>query len=371
MDDRAEFSELNVAVANGPNGIGCLEFEKPLAELESQIAELQSLHQSKGINYAPEIRQLRRNLVQLTRKVYSHLTAWETVQVARHPRRPILPDYLDSLVKDFCELHGDRHFGDDKAIVTGFGRIGREKVMVVGHNKGRDTKEKVICNFGCAQPEGYRKALLKMQLAEKFHLPIVCLIDTPGAYPGIGAEERGQSQAIAYNLMQMSRLRVPIICVIIGEGGSGGALGIGVGDRLAMMQFAWYSVISPEGCAAILWKDGGKAAQAAEALKLTSKELLKLGVIEHVIDEPLGGAHRNPHEAVQNLEAFLVKSIRDLKRCKMENLLENRYRNLRRIGEMSLESPAKRMASVTKMAPANSLNEPSAKRSEVPNPVTP
>jgi acetyl-CoA carboxylase carboxyl transferase subunit alpha len=364
MDNRAEFSELSVAVASGPNGTGCLEFEKPLAELESQIAELQVLHQTKGINYTPEIRELRRNLVQLTQKVYSHLTAWETVQVARHPRRPILGDYLNSLVQDFCELHGDRQFGDDKAMVTGFGRIGREKVMIVGHNKGRDTKEKVACNFGCAQPEGYRKALVKMQLAEKFHLPIICLIDTPGAYPGIGAEERGQSQAIAYNLMQMSRLRVPIVCVIIGEGGSGGALGIGVGDRLAMMQFAWYSVISPEGCAAILWKDGSKAAQAAEALKLTSKELMKLGVIDHIIDEPLGGAHRNPHEAVQNMETFLVKSIRDLKRFKMENLLENRYRNLRRIGEMSLESPEKRVSATTNIMPVGQTKEVSVARKE-------
>lgn len=371
MDDRAEFSEFSVAVASGPNGTGCLEFEKPLAELESQIDELKVLHETKGVNYTPEIRDLRRNLVQLTRKVYSHLTAWETVQVARHPRRPILADYLNSMVKDFCELHGDRHFGDDKAMVTGFGRIGREKVMVIGHNKGRDTKEKVICNFGCAQPEGYRKALLKMKLAEKFNLPIVCLIDTPGAYPGIGAEERGQSEAIARNLMEMSRLRVPIICVIIGEGGSGGALGIGVGDRLAMLQFSWYSVISPEGCAAILWKDGSKAALAAKALKLTSQDLSKLGVIEHIIDEPLGGAHRNPHEAVQNLEAFLVKSIRDLKRCKIENLLENRYRNLRRVGELSLETAGTLKAPVAKTSPANSVKKPSAKRSGMSNPVAP
>ena len=348
MDNRAEFSDLSVAVASGPNGTGCLEFEKPLADLESQIEELKVKHETTGVNYTPEIRDLRKNLVQLTRKTYNHLTAWETVQVSRHPRRPILPDYLESLVQDFCELHGDRQFGDDQAIVTGFGKIGREKVMVVGHNKGRDTKEKVACNFGCAQPEGYRKAMLKMKMAEKFNLPIVCFIDTPGAYPGIGAEERGQSEAIARNLMEMSTLKVPIICVIIGEGGSGGALGIGVGDRLAMMQFAWYSVISPEGCAAILWKDGAKAAQAAEALKLTSKELKKLGVIEHIIDEPLGGAHRNPYEAMHNMEDFLVKSIRELKRVKIETLLEDRYRNLRRIGEMSLESPEKRVGSVAK-----------------------
>ena len=331
MDPGGDFK---VAVSNAPNGGGCLEFEKPLADLEGQIAELQSLQMSKGINYGPEVRKLRRNLVQLTAKVYSHLTAWETVQVARHSRRPILTDYLDMIVKDFRELHGDRLFGDDQAMVTGFGRIGREKVMIVGHNKGRDTKEKVACNFGCAHPEGYRKALLKMRLAEKFHLPIVCLIDTPGAYPGIGAEERGQAQAIAQNLMEISQIRVPIICVILSEGGSGGALGIGVGDRMAMMQYAWYSVISPEGCAAILWKSAEKASVAAEALKLTSKDLMKLNVIDHVIEEPLGGAHRNPYEAAHRLEDYLVKTIRELRRYKTENLLENRYQRFRGMGEL-------------------------------------
>lgn len=326
--------DFQVAVSNAPNGGGCLEFEKPLAELESQIAELQALQVSKGINYTPEIRKLRRHLVQLTAKIYSHLTAWETVQVARHSRRPTLSDYLDMIVKDFRELHGDRQFGDDRAIVTGFGRIGREKVMIVGHNKGRDTKEKVACNFGCDHPEGYRKALLKMRLAERFHLPIVCLIDTPGAYPGVGAEERGQAQAIAQNLMEISQIRVPVICVILSEGGSGGALGIGVGDRVAMMQYAWYSVISPEGCAAILWKSAEKASEAAAALKLTSQDLLKLNVIDHVIEEPLGGAHRNPHEAGHRLEDYLVKSIRDLRRYRTENLLENRYQRFRNMGEL-------------------------------------
>ena len=331
MDPGGDFQ---VAVSNAPNGGGCLEIEKPLAELEAQIAELQALQVSKGINYTPEIRKLRRNLVQLTAKIYGHLTAWETVQVARHSRRPTLTDYLEMIVKDFRELHGDRQFGDDRAMVTGFGRIGREKVMIVGHNKGRDTKEKVACNFGCAHPEGYRKALLKMRLAEKFQLPIVCLIDTPGAYPGIGAEERGQAQAIARNLMEMPQIRVPIICVILSEGGSGGALGIGVGDKMAMMQYAWYSVISPEGCAAILWKSAEKASVAAAALKLTSQDLLKLNVIDHVIEEPLGGAHRNPHEAGLRLEAYLVKSIRELRRYKIENLLENRYRRFREMGEI-------------------------------------
>lgn len=312
-----------------------LDFEKPLAELSNQIVELQNLQKAKGIDYSPEIRQLRNNLVKLTTKVYDHLSAWETVQVARHPKRPLLQDYLKIFVQDFRELHGDRCFGDDRAIVTGIGRIGREKVLIVGHNKGRSTEEKVACHFGCAHPEGYRKALLKMKLAEKFQLPIVCLIDTPGAYPGIGAEERGQAQAIATNLMEMSLLRTPIVCVVIGEGGSGGALGIGVGDRLAIMQNAYYSVISPEGCAAILWKTGEQAPQAAEALKLTAKHLLKFNVADQIIPEPLGGAHRNHHDAAHNLEMYLDKTLRDLRRCKMDNLLENRYRKLRRIGQYS------------------------------------
>jgi len=332
-----------------------LDFEKPLAELQGQIDELRNLQSSKGIDYSPEIRELRTNLTRLTRKVYKHLSAWETVQVARHPQRPLLGDYLHVMVKDFCELHGDRCFGDDRALVTGFGRIGREKVMVVGHNKGRDTTEKVACNFGCAHPEGYRKAMLKMRLAEKYGLPIVCLIDTPGAYPGIGAEERGQAQAIAVNLMEMSRLRTPILCVVIGEGGSGGALGIGVGDRFAIMEYAYYSVISPEGCAAILWKDGSEAPQAAEALKLTSKDLLKHKLVDHVVPEPLGGAHRNAHEAVHNLEGYLVKAIRDLKRCKIDNLLENRYRRLRQIGQTSTEGTQRTISSRLIRMPALSM----------------
>ena len=340
MDKSAEAcTELALDVASGPNGAGCLEFEKPLAEMESQIEELQALQASKGIDTQPEIRQLRKNLVQLTSKIYSSLTAWEIVQVARHPRRPKLHDYLSMIVGDFRELHGDRLYGDDPAIMTGFGRIGREKIMLVGHNKGRDTKEKVACNFGCAQPEGYRKAMHKMRLAEKYGLPIVCLIDTPGAFPGIGAEERGQAEAIARNLMEMSALRTPIICVVIGEGGSGGALGIGVGDRMAMLQFAWYTVISPEGCAAILWKNGEMAPQAAQTLKLTSSDLKQFGVIDQILPEPLGGAHRNPHEAARNLESYIVRSIRELRRVKIDTLLEERYRKLRRIGELTVQTP--------------------------------
>ena len=309
-----------------------LEFEGTVADLDRQTDELRRLSSVKGIDYSAEIRRLRKQQVAELKRIYSNLNAWQTVQVARHPKRPILTDYLELMVKDFRELHGDRCFGDDRAIITGFGHIGRERVLLVGQNKGRNTKEKVACNFGCPNPEGYRKAMLKMKLAEKFGIPVVTLIDTPGAYPGIGAEERGQAQAIAVNLIEMSRLRVPIICIVIGEGGSGGALGIGVGDRLAMLEFAYYSVISPEGCAAILWRDGSQAPDAAEALKLTSKDLHKLKLVDAIVPEPLGGAHRNVHDTVYNVEKYIVKTLSELKRTKIENLLENRYKKLRSIG---------------------------------------
>jgi acetyl-CoA carboxylase carboxyl transferase subunit alpha len=309
-----------------------LEFEKPIIALEKQIAELVNLQETKGADYAAEINGLRQNLTALLKKTYQHLSAWETVQVARHPSRPQTRDYIDMIVKDFDEVHGDRNFGDDKTIVTGMGRIGGHKAMIVGHHKGRDTKEKIACNFGCAHPEGYRKALQKMQFAEKFGLPIVTFIDTPGAYPGIGSEERGVAEAIAVNLREMSRLKVPIVCIVIGEGGSGGALGIGVGDRLAMMQYAWYSVISPEGCSGILWKGGENAAQAAEALKLTSKHLKELGVIDEVIEEPLGAAHRNARAAADNLEKYIDKSLRELKRLPVEKLVDKRYERIRKLG---------------------------------------
>lgn len=314
-----------------------LEFEEKVADLDRQMNELRKLGSTKGIDYSPEIRQLQRQQVAELKRIYSNLTAWQTVQVARHPKRPLLNDYINLMVKDFRELHGDRCFGDDRAILTGFGHIGRERVLVVGQNKGRTTKEKIACNFGCPNPEGYRKALAKMKLAEKFDIPIVTLIDTPGAYPGIGAEERGQAQAIAVNLHQMSRLKVPIICIVIGEGGSGGALGIGVGDKLAILEFAYYSVISPEGCAAILWRDGSQAPSAAEALKLTSKDLYKLGVVDAVIPEPLGGAHRSIHDTIYNVEKYIVKTLRDLKRMKIENLLETRYEKWRSIGAPASE----------------------------------
>ena len=324
----------NSSLNNGDH----LAFEDKVADLNRQMDELRRLSSVKGIDYSSEIRQLQQQQVAELKRVYSNLTAWQTVQVARHPKRPLLSDYLNLMVKDFRELHGDRCFGDDRAIITGFGQIGRERVLVVGQDKGKNTKQKIACNFGCPNPEGYRKALAKMKFAEKFGIPIVTLIDTPGAYPGIGAEERGQAQAIATNLQQMSLLRVPVICIVIGEGGSGGALGIAVGDRLAMLEFAYYSVISPEGCAAILWRDGSQAPKAAEALRLTSKDLHKLGLVDAVIPEPLGGAHRSHHDTVYNVEKYIVKTLRELKRTKVENLLENRYERLRSIGVSQTEN---------------------------------
>ncbi len=329
------FSIGDSVMAENNNNIGSgdyLGFEDKVVEFDRQVNELRRLSSISGIDYSTEIRRLQQQQVAELKQLYSSLTAWQTVQVARHPKRPLLPDYLGLMVKEFCELHGDRCFGDDRAIVTGFGQIGRERVLIVGQNKGRTTKEKIVCNFGCPNPEGYRKALAKMKFAEKFHIPIVTLIDTPGAYPGVGAEERGQASAIAVNLMEMSRLTVPIICIVIGEGGSGGALGIGVGDKLAMLEFAYYSVISPEGCAAILWRDGSQASDAAEALKLTSKDLLRLQLVDEVIPEPLGGAHRSIHDTVYNVEKYIVKTLAALKRIKIDKLLEARYEKLRSIG---------------------------------------
>ncbi|MCX5638710.1 MAG: acetyl-CoA carboxylase carboxyltransferase subunit alpha [Planctomycetota bacterium] len=322
-----DIADNNTAISGAEH----LEFEEKVADLDSQINELRRLSSIKGIDYSAEIRQLQREQVGELKRIYSNLTAWQTVQVARHPNRPILTDYLNLMVKDFCELHGDRCFGDDRAIITGLGQIGREKVLVIGQNKGKNTKERIACNFGCPNPEGYRKALAKMKFAEKFGIPVVT------AYPGIGAEERGQAQAIAVNLTEMSRLRAPIICIVIGEGGSGGALGIGVGDRLAMLEFAYYSVISPEGCAAILWRDGAQAPEAAQALKLTSGDLLKLGLVDVVIPEPLGGAHRNIHDTIYNVEQYIVKTLQDLKRTKIDSLLETRYKKLRSIGTVSTD----------------------------------
>jgi acetyl-CoA carboxylase carboxyl transferase subunit alpha len=312
-----------------------LPFEKPILHLQRHIAELATQQRELGRDFSAEIHQLRGQYVSLLKKTYQNLSAWETVQVARHPARPLAGDYIEQIVKDFVELHGDREFGDDRAILCGPGRIGSEKVVVIAQHKGRDTKEKLTCNFGMCHPEGYRKALRVMKLAEKFHLPVVAMIDTAGAYPGIGSEERGVAEAIARNLLEMSRLRTPILCVVIGEGGSGGALGIGVGDRIAMFEYAYYSVISPEGCASILWRTGEKAPEAAEAMKITARHLKTLDVIDDIIPEPLGGAHRNPGEAANNLERHIVRTLRELRRVSVDKLVTHRYERWRRMGKVS------------------------------------
>ncbi len=337
----------------GLNGGGYLEFERPLAKIERQIEELEASQSVTGRDHSATIRTVRTELLAAKRRLYSHLDAWETVQMARHPKRPLTPDYLSMVVRDFCELHGDKNFRDDKAIITGFGRIGPYRCLFVGHNKGKDTKERLENCFGMAHPEGYRKALAKMRLAEKFGVPIVALIDTAGAYPGIGAEERGIAQAIAVNLMEMSRLRVPIVCVVIGEGGSGGALGIGVGDRIAMMEHAYYSVISPEGCAAILWKSAEHASTAANSLKFTAKDLLRLKLIDEVIKEPLGGAHRDPAAAAAGLERFVVDSLRELKRVKIDALVRRRYKKWRHIGGFFTNAKAATSGNGSKTAAAS------------------
>jgi acetyl-CoA carboxylase carboxyl transferase subunit alpha len=309
-----------------------LPFEQPAVELERQIATLEA--REDAAQYERELVQLRSSRDGLLEKLYRDLTPWDVVKVARHPARPQSADYIEMMCRDFCELHGDRRFGDDPAIITGLGRIGQHKVMIVGHQKGRSTQEKVACHFGCAHPEGYRKAMLKMKLAAKFGLPVVTLIDTPGAYPGIRAEERGQAEAIAVNLREMSRLPTPVVCVVIGEGGSGGALGIGVGDRVAMLEFSWYSVISPEGCAAILWKSAVEQTNvaAAEALALTARDNLANGLIDAVIEEPTGGAHRQPQAMADRLQSWIVQQLHDLKRIKPATLVQRRYEKFRRIG---------------------------------------
>ncbi len=319
---------------NGSDSSYVLPFEKPIARLQQQIGELQEAHHNTGRDYSQEVRRLRGEYNAILKRTYSELSAWETVQVARHPGRPIAGDYIDRIVKNFVELHGDRRFADDKAIRCGLGSIGMEKLMLVAQHKGKDTREKIRCNFGCAHPEGFRKALRAMEMAAKFKLPVVCLIDTQGAYPGVGSEERGVAEAIARNMMEMSRLPTPILCVVIGEGGSGGALGLGVGDRVGMLEFAYYSVISPEGCASILWRTGEKAPEAAEALLLTSGQLLELGVIDDIIPEPVGGAHRNVAEAAANLEQYIGQGLRQLRRLSTEDLLQQRYENWRKKGKV-------------------------------------
>lgn len=310
-----------------------LPFEQDIHELERLLEKIES----SGAHGNDEYKQIRRELNALLKQKYANLSAWETVLVSRHPKRPQFLDYVDLCFDEFTELHGDRTYGDDRAIRCGFGRIGEHKIMLVGHHKGRTLRERQQCFYGCAHPEGYRKALRTMKLAAKYRVPIVCLIDTPGAYPGIGAEERGQSQLIATSILEMSRLGTPIVCVVIGEGGSGGALGIGVGDRVSMMQYAYYSVISPEGCAGILWKTATDETKpkAATALRLTSAELLKNGIVDDVISEPLGGAHRSPKDAATSLRGYVQRQLTELTVLDGQSLLDSRYAKFRKMGHFS------------------------------------
>jgi acetyl-CoA carboxylase carboxyl transferase subunit alpha len=329
-----------------------LDFEKPIVELErsldaaeealrARLAAAGASQESAAESDDPEILKVLAEIDGLRTRhraqletLYTNLRPWDTVRIARHPLRPQTRDYITMIGRDFTELHGDRRFGDDPAIVTGFCRIGPVKCLLVGHQKGKETAEKISCHFGCAHPEGYRKALAKMKLAEKFGLPIVTLVDTPGAYPGLGAEQRGQAEAIAVNMLEMSRMRTPIVSIVIGEGGSGGALGIAVADRVAMLQNSWYSVISPEGCAAILWKEANEQTNnaAARALKLTSADNIDLGIIDSVIREPVGGAHRDPRGTAESVQNWIVSALQDLKKVPLDQLLQQRYDRFRRMG---------------------------------------
>jgi acetyl-CoA carboxylase carboxyl transferase subunit alpha len=305
-----------------------LPFEKDIADLE------QSLEGLENHGHTDESRRVKRELHALKRQRYGSLEPWEAVQICRHPDRPQTLDYVDLIFDEYVELHGDKAFGNDPALRTGMARIGDYKVMLIGHQKGHTLKERTECFYGCAHPEGYRKAIAKMQLAAKFGLPVICLIDTPGAYPGIGAEERGQAQLIANNILEMSRLPTPVVCVVIGEGGSGGALGIGVGDRVSMLEHAYYSVISPEGCAGILWKvaDDQTKPRAAKALRMTAKDLRKFGVIDDIIPEPLGGAHRDPRDMANTLRNYLLRCLRELRGLPTDQLLDLRFQKFRRMG---------------------------------------
>ncbi len=309
-----------------------LDFEKPIIELEKKIQELKGFISDKKIDLSFEVKRLEEKLERLREDTYGNLTAWQRVQLARHPQRPYTQDYINMIMTDFIELHGDRSFSDDKAMVGGFAKIDQQKIIVIGHQKGRDTKENLRRNFGCAHPEGYRKALRLMQLAEEFNLPIVVFIDTPGAYPGVGAEERGQAQAIALNLREMVSIATPIIAIVIGEGGSGGALGIGIADRVCVLENAYYSVISPEGCAAILWKNGSKAPEAAQVLKLTGPDLLTMGIIDEIIPEPLGGAHTDPQRMGEIMKETINKNLEGLVPLKKDELLKLRYKKFRGMG---------------------------------------
>ena len=305
-----------------------LEFEQPIAELQAKIDELRNMGDDNELNISEEISRLEAKCTKLTESIFSSLNAWQISQMARHPQRPYTYDYIERIFTDFEELHGDRYYADDYAIIGGIGRMDGRPVMVIGHQKGRDTKEKLKRNFGMPRPEGYRKALRLMEMAERFRLPILTFIDTPGAYPGVGAEERGQSEAIARNLRVMATLRTPIICTVIGEGGSGGALAIGVGDHIAMLQYSTYSVISPEGCASILWKSADKASDAAEAMGITSKRLSEIGLIDEIIDEPMGGAHRDYAQMAESVRQSITNTLLRLDSLTLDELVEARYQKL-------------------------------------------
>jgi acetyl-CoA carboxylase carboxyl transferase subunit alpha len=312
-------------------GLHRLPLEKPIYELEDRIAKLESA--PLGAQQQEELRRLKRELVEVQKKVFGGLDPWQTVEIARHPDRPKTSDYLALVFDEFVELHGDKSFGDDPAMLTGFAKLDRYKVLVIGHQKGKTLAERQACHFGCAHPEGYRKAMGKMRLAAKYGLPVICLIDTPGAYPGVGAEERGQAQVIAESMFLMATLPVPIVCVVIGEGGSGGALGIGVGDRVAVLEHAYYSVISPEGCAGILWKSVEFKANAARALRMRSRDLKEFGVVDAVIEEPPGGAHRDPRQMATRLKTYLVRTLRELVTQPTDRLVESRYDKFRAMGK--------------------------------------
>lgn len=309
-----------------------LEFEKPIVELQKKIEEMHTYSLGGNVDLSNEIERLEKKVEELRKNIYTNLTRWQKVQMARHPERPYTLDYIYMIFNNFVELHGDRHFKDDKAIVGGFAQINKQTVMVVGHQKGRDTKSNLIRNFGMPNPEGYRKALRLFKLAEKFNKPVITFIDTPGAFPGLEAEERGQGEAIAKNLFEMAQLKVPIICIVIGEGASGGALGIGVGDRLLALENTWFSVISPESCSSILWHSWNYKEQAAEALKLTPPDLLEQGLIDRIIEEPLGGAHNDPDQAAKNIKKALIEELKVLKKLNPEKLVDQRIDKYSKMG---------------------------------------
>ncbi|MGC8765936.1 MAG: acetyl-CoA carboxylase carboxyltransferase subunit alpha [Brevinematia bacterium] len=315
-----------------------LDFEQPIKEIEDNINSLKKSSQEKNLDFSKEISELERQKKYIIETIYKNLSPFQIVKVARHPERPGFLDYVKNLFEDFLEIHGDRYFSDDKAIITGFAKMEGQKFVIIGQEKGKDTKEKIYRNFGMPQPEGYRKALRAMKLGEKFHLPVLTFIDTSGAYPGMDSEERGQGEAIAKNLFEMSGLKTQIIVTVIGEGGSGGALAIGVGDRVLMLQNAIYSVISPEGCASILWHDSTKMDRAAKALKITSKDLLELGIIDEIIPEPYGGAHRQPVETYKNTKECILKHYNEIKKLSIPKLLQKRYEKFRKMGRYALLS---------------------------------